>query len=137
MNQKVCRFVAWVLLALLPLQATAVAAMTCSHAKSTTAVAAVFEPAAALTMDDCPHSRAVAADDQRSDRDRSGDSQQGDQNPQSCCSAISACAMCTAAASTQQWFNIGRTLQKTDSFLASQFTSFIPEGLLRPPSVLA
>jgi hypothetical protein len=122
---KFRRFFAFVLLVLLPLQATAVVTI-CPHSK----LAAASVSAAAPAADHCLHGSSGAVLDQRADG-------QGEQNPQSCCAAISACAMCTVAVSMQRLPRVKHTPQTSDFFLSSQFTSFIPEGLQRPPSILA
>ncbi len=125
------RFLAGVLLVLLPLQATAVAAI-CPHAKSAGAASA---PVAAQTMDHCLHDQMSAVGDQ-SFGTPAGEPQQDDQKS-SCCAAVSACAMCAIAVSLPQASVIESTPQKSDFFLSLRFTSFIPEGLQRPPSILA
>jgi hypothetical protein len=126
------RFFAFVLLVLLPLQATAVVT-TCPQSRLAAAPAPAS--AAAPAVDHCLHGPSATAVDQRADG--RGEPQQGDENQQSCCAAVSACAMCTVAVSLQRVPRIERTPQTADFFLSSQFTSFIPEGLQRPPSMLA
>jgi len=127
---KLHRFLVCVLLVLLPLQATAVVTI-CPHSKLT---AAASEFAPAPTMEHCQHGQAGNAG---LIPDDSGEPRQSEQNQQSCCATVSACAMCSIAVNLQQAPKVGRLLQLLNYFLSSQYSSFIPEGLQRPPSILA
>lgn len=129
MLYRLRRVVAFVLLALLPLQATAV--MTICPQSRLAVTAAMQERSHCLRMNalfDISAQRVTS----------SADIAQADPTaPQQSCSDTSACAMCTVVAS---WPRVER--QSNASWrpalpLVSLFTSFVPEGPLRPPSVLA
>jgi len=124
------QFFVWVLLVLLPLQATAVATV-CPHSTLTAAASDSASP----TMDeDCGHG---PAGNVSQDADDSKEPQQSDQTEESCCATMTACSMCSIAVSMQQAPNIDRTQKVSSTFLSSQYTSFIPEGLQRPPIIPA
>lgn len=121
MSMKLRRLLACVLLVLLPLQATAMA----SHCPIAPAAAIDVHTAPAQAMADCPHERAVNGDQ----------SQPGDHKPG--CAAMSTCALCAVAVNVSQAVKANPVHQQSVSFICAQYSSFIPEGLLRPPSILA
>lgn len=128
-----------VLLLLLPLQATAVV-MACPHAGAmdvTMNKAAADKPAVAapesamMAMEDCPM-RA-----QSGSPARDAGTTQDDPAPNACCASATACAMCGLAATVRPFSAFAQSGHLTGVLLSVQFTSFIPEGLQRPPSLFA
>lgn len=118
------------LLVLLPLQAMA-AAVLCPHASAAPATAA--ESMSAPAMEHCSMSKA-AMDALAGDN---SNSQPGDQDQHSCCTATAACAMCSMAINTRPASKSVGNHEQPGVVATPQYTSFIPEGLQRPPSILA
>ncbi len=125
MRSTLYRWLVTLMLALLPLQSTA-ALTICPYSKS---IAKAF--ATMSTMENCPFQQADLAADQA---DRSKNDAPADDQPQSCCASVSACALCGIAVSKA--YGVGDTLAASQSshFLSTPYASFIPDGLLRPPS---
>jgi hypothetical protein len=121
---KLRHFIVGVLLVLLPLQATATLTI-CAHAGF---MASATESVSAQAPEPCLHDQA-GGPVQNTD--------QGDQPSSSCCASALACAMCGIAVNVQQFSLPVSPLQVSADFLSAQFTSFIPEGLQRPPSIPA
>ena len=109
------RRLVYLLLALLPLQATA-ALTICQYSK-----AAISAPAAMSDMENCPFHQAGEADDPQ----------------QSGCASVSACALCGIAVSRPHLVGDASPAPQSGAFRSSPYTSFIADGLLRPPSVPA
>lgn len=119
-----------VLLVLLPVQAMA-AVTICPHSRFATSESG---PATASMTEHCLQNQ---AGDTGKNPDNTGKPQQGDQTPGSCCASVTACAMCGIAANNPQPPAFKSASRIPLCFLSAQFTSFIPEGIQRPPSILA
>jgi hypothetical protein len=118
------RVVVIVLLLLVPLQATAVLTI-CPHAKS--AAARQMSEAPAAAMQDCTHGQAGNGDASRDGGDN-----------QSCCAMAAGCALCGVASNALPLQGvIAHVVPAAHYGISSTFTSFVPEGLQRPPSFLA
>jgi hypothetical protein len=125
MRSRLRHFIVGVLLVLLPLQASAVVTI-CPHAGSMAVAQAA--PASDQGIEHCLHDRAG---------DPTQNTDQGGQSSSSCCASTTACAMCSIAVNVRQFPMLVSPLQVSVNFLSAQFTSFIPEGLQRPPSIPA
>ena len=127
MTLKSRRFLVSVLLLLLPLQATATLTV-CPHSRFTTT------ESGSAPAEHCLQSQAGNPDQSP---DNTGNPQQSDPAPGSCCTSVAACSMCSIAVNIQPFPVFERPSQTSSYFLSAQFTSFIPEGIQRPPSILA
>ncbi len=108
------------LLLLLPLQAFA-AVTACAHAKAPQA-------AAMEGMENCQMAQDNAGTD--------GASKSGGESPQSCCATM-ACAICSALASAPRLPASVAAHEQSGPLIFPQYTSFIPDGLQRPPTIRA
>ncbi|MDB5812524.1 MAG: hypothetical protein JWN94_4646 [Betaproteobacteria bacterium] len=118
MSIRLHRFFACVLLVLLPMQALAATAM-CPHAKAA--------PTAAMeAMEHCPQATGGM--------DNAPSTSDGSQ--QSCCAGVT-CAMCSALLSMALPSKSIAVHEQSNFFVPAQYVSFIPDGLQRPPAILA
>lgn len=134
MTLRFRRYLACILLALLPMQGVAKA--LCAHAAhDPVAMAAVTEAAPAALHEPCLHDQAGMMDTQQAGH-HDGQAP-ADQNHSSCGAAGAMCAMCFAMFNTPQALPDARAHPQSHTQLALLHLSFIPEGLQRPPNVLA
>ena len=131
------RWLAGLLLLLLPWQGTAMAtrcplmqAAVGEHAIQTTS--AGVHAAQATATEAAAHCRGHVG----SNRQPSGNQQQP-HNQTSGCTTMAACALCAAITSASRAPAVFAAHAKPVITLAANYASYIPDGLLRPPRVLA
>ncbi|MSQ21398.1 MAG: hypothetical protein EXR39_18110 [Betaproteobacteria bacterium] len=110
----------------MPLQATA-ALTICPYSKST-----ANAPVAMADMENCPFHQTDLATDEV---DRSNSNEPARDHHQSCCASVSACAFCGIAVSRTYPISDTSAVPQSGRFVPTPYTSFVPDGLLRPPSV--
>ena len=111
---------------LLPIQAMATVSL-CRHAQAAAAGAAATEHCLLMQADVVENAQS----------DNNNQSQPADQNQHSCCAASAACAMCFVTINTSQTTTPASVRYQSNVFVPPQYTSFVPDGLQRPPSLLA
>jgi hypothetical protein len=135
MTLRFRRYLACILLTLLPLQGMAKA--LCAHGEHGTNAAmaiAVVDTTAATPLAPCLHDQAGAMDTHAGHH---GAPSPTDQDHSSCGAAGAMCAMCFLLINTPQALASAGVHPQSNIPVAVLHLSFIPEGLQRPPNVLA